>query len=297
MKALGLLAAAAAAAAFLASASAPASTTCLVSNRTAWGTNYSQPGGAGANCAYGTALTYTNTSFFCNKPLASYGKLPLKVTVIANGPWAKQNAGAIILSDGCTGDSNSDTIDLILDDEMKGAVLDKWGNGQDAVKYNGTTGPNNVQWTGEFQCGHVSPGAHQDALQMQAGQGNALVNGKTGNWNNGTSTCLGAGGATFYSSANKHFPGPPTSIYGGQFVTCNHGLYGGKDINHGGGYPVQNTGTVNGASFRTGRKDGTDTNCGSGGGGGMPCAAGNTLTTTSLTCQVWDRATRQWKTS
>jgi len=206
MKALGLLAVVAAAAAFFAGASAPASTTCLVSNRTAWGTNYSQPGGAGANCAYGSALTYTNTSFFCNRPLASYGKLPLKVTVIANGPWAKQNAGAIILSDGCTGDSNSDTIDLIVDDEMKGAVLDKWGNGQDAVKYNGSAGPNNVQWTGEFQCGHQSPGAHQDALQMQAGQGNALVNGKTGNWTAGTSTCLGAGGATFYSSANKHFP-------------------------------------------------------------------------------------------
>src|SRR5262245_47069015 len=111
-KAVGLLALVAAVAAVFAGSSAPASSTCLLSNRTVWGTNYSQPGGAGANCPYGTALTYTNASFVCNRPLSAYGKLPVKVTVVANGPWSGAAAGAIILSDGCVGDGNADTVGL-----------------------------------------------------------------------------------------------------------------------------------------------------------------------------------------
>jgi hypothetical protein len=270
------------------------STRCLVSNRAAWGVNYDQPGGAGANCSYGTTLTFTNTSFVCTKPLAQYGTLPLRVIVRATGPWSGATAGAMILSSGCSGDNNPDTIDLIVYVDMKGAVLDQWGNGQDAAKYNGT-GPKDLEWTGEFQCGHEAPGAHQDALQMQATGGNvSLVNGKTGFWNTGMATCLGAGGAIFYSSANGHFPAPPTNVLGGQYIACGKGLYGGNDVNHGGGYPVQNTGRVDGASFRAGRKDGSDPNCGASKSGGTPLAGGDTLTMTNLVGEKWDKTLKTW---
>jgi acetyl esterase/lipase len=261
------------------------SATCKVSNSASWGTGYSQEGGAGANCSFGTSLKLVNRSFVCNKPLARYGTLPLRVEVLATGPWTSgANAGAIILSSGCSGDGDSDTIDLIVNVPMKGGKLDPWGNGADAVKYNGFPGPHDLQWTGEFQCGHQDIGAHQDALQMQSGTNVSLVNGKTG-YPSGLATCWGAGGAIFYSSANGHFPSCatlacdvrfPVDVVGGIYVACHRSLTGG-----GTAYPPWHTGTVRDAAFRTGRA--TDPNCG-GSRGGNPCLAGVTLTTINLNC-------------
>lgn len=300
MKGVGLLAIVAAAAAVFTGTSATASTACRVSNWTAWGTNYSQPGGAGANCAYGTTLTFTNKSFVCNQPLSQYGTLPLRVIVneATPGGWGNANAGKIILSDNCTGDGNPDTVDLIVYAPGLGLKLDPYGNLQDAVKYNGSAGPHDIQWTGEFQCGKIGSGAHQDGLQMQSGWNMTLVNGKSGNWDTGAATCAGAGGATFYSSANGHFPScvngdcskrAPVNILGGEFISCGKGLFGGNDTKHHGGYPVGDglTGTVTGASYHTGGalfNGSLDPNCGAIVKNATPCNSGNTVTRVTLTC-------------
>jgi hypothetical protein len=265
-------------------------TICLVSNAASWGTGYGQPGGAGANCSYGSTLTLTNQTFDCRKPLATYGRLPLRVVVNATGPWASRaNAGAVLLGTGCAGDGNSDTVDLIVNIPMKGALLDPFGPGADAIKYNGFPGPHDIQWTGEFQCGKKNPGAHQDGLQMQSGMNMTLVNGKTG-FPNGKATCQGAGGAVFYSSANGHFPSCatlacdvrfPVDVVGGIYVACGKGLTGGYAVNRGGGYPVGSTGTVRDAAFRTAAS--ADPNC-TNRGGGSPCTGGSTLTKINLNC-------------
>src|SRR5262249_7135639 len=160
-----------------------------------------------------------------------------------------------------------------------------------------------LQWTGEFECGKRGNGAHQDGLQMQAGWAVTLVNGKTGNWDTGAATCAGAGGATFYSSANGHFPScldsgctqrQAVNILGGEFIACGKGLYGGLSQDHGGHYPNGDglTGTVQDAWYHTGGalfNGSPDPNCGGIVKNASPCNSGNTVTRVNLTCIVSKR--------
>jgi hypothetical protein len=111
-----------------------------------------------------------------------------------------------------------------------------------------TAGPVDIQITGNFDCGPLgSSAAHQDGWQFHPDHLASrldIVNGTSGNWAAGTSTCIGAGGAIFWSNDYD------VDVYGGRYVTCNHGLFGAGQSRSGN--------EVVGAGFRTGRNDGTD---------------------------------------
>src|SRR5262249_1078119 len=75
----------------------------------------------------GTLIT-TSAPWRCDQPLSSYGALPIKiVSTVPNSI----SANAISLSDGCSGDGDPNTVDLILDVRGDGAGQ---GTGGDAVK-------------------------------------------------------------------------------------------------------------------------------------------------------------------
>lgn len=266
-------------------------TDCTLANRADW---------QGSDCNYGTLIQLTGKSWTCNRNLALYGTLPIRVEIregtTTPAQWTGANAGKIILSNGCTqpaADYAAGKVDLIGWTDGQGPKVDPYGNGQDALKYNGSVGPHDLIWTVEAQCGKIAPQAHQDGLQMQAGNHVTLVNGTIGNWDDGLATCAGAGGSVFYSSANGHFPGPEVNIVGGQYMTCGKGLYGGNDTAHGGGYPIgATTGAVTDAGFRTGRGS-DDPNC-AGIGATKPCQSGNTVVRVNLTCEHWSHLEQRW---
>lgn len=240
---------------------------CLVSNFQSWEVD---------DCEFGTLIERTNQAWECTQPIASYGPLPIKVVVHSNRAW--DSGWGLSAGNGCRGDGNPDTIDLIGIVEGTGNGPGAVGVGQDAFKTRGAdNGPRDIQITGRFECGPVSPGAHQDMVQWQGGTNVTLVNVTSGNWNAGTSTCRGAGGVIYTNG------GINNNILGSFFVGCNHGIVGGD--------AQQNE--IRDSGSRAGRTDGTDPSCGATGGGSHPCGAGPTYIRT--VCQSWDAATDTWR--
>ena len=247
--------------------------TCLVSNRTQWNL-------AGTNCAYGTELRFTNQQFRCNRPLSDYGRLPLRLVWSFTGNPDFGDQGHLDFVSGCRGDGNSDTVDVIVVSNADGM---RFGAAGGAGKFR-TAGPRDIQITGNFDCGPLgnSP-AHQDTWQFHPDWAPArldIVNGTSGNWAAGTSTCNGAGGAIFWSNDYD------VDVYGGRYVTCNHGLFGGGQSRSGN--------VVVGAGFRTGRTDGTDPKC-VGVNPSDPCIATRNFRLESVICQRWNRSSRTWR--
>ncbi len=250
--------------------------TCKISNRTSWSLG-------GSDCQYGTLIKLTNEQFRCSKLLSSYGPLPIKVVWTFTSAPDFGDQGYVDLVNGCRGDSDADTIDLIIDSNADGATFGARGG---AGKFR-TAGPRDIQVTGKFDCGPLGDsGAHQDVWQFHPSHPDAnlaIVNGYSGNWNAGTSTCIGAGGAIFWSDQYD------LDVYGGKYVTCNHGLFGaGQDL------PGN---VVNGASFRTGRVEpvssGGDPAC-QGYYASDPCISTQALQLINVTCQKWDSKTNTW---
>ena len=139
--------------------------------------------------ASGTSIT-TDAFWGCTKPLSSYGTLP--ITVHSSVPNSVQYA--VGLDAGCRGDGNDSTIDLILDVDGNGADQ---GPNNDAVKVRGAE---DLQVTGDIECGARAPGAHQDGVQAQRGSNVTFDHLTSGNDISGAWTCWGAGGSYFVSA-------------------------------------------------------------------------------------------------
>ena len=250
---------------------------CKISNRTAWSLG-------GSDCQYGTVIQLGNEQFRCSKPLSEYGPLPIKVVWSFTGTPDFGDQGHVDLINGCRGDANPDTIDLIIASNADGVTLGARGG---AGKFR-TAGPRDIQVTGKFDCGPLgASGAHQDVWQFHPDHPNAnlaIVNGYSGNWNAGTATCIGAGGAIFWSDQYD------IDVYGGRYVTCNHGLFGAGQ--------EQSGNVVDGASFRTGRVEpvasGGDPVC-QGFSASDPCIATEALQLINVTCQRWKASTNLWE--
>jgi hypothetical protein len=232
----------------------------------------------------GTFITFTDvtsapnsTVFTCNGPLTSYRSPRASITgsgwpvhldidytpgVYDYTDGVPVSAGVVAdldgvsLGDGCAGDGNPDTIDLIVNIEGDGRT---YGLEQDALKLVGNTGPTNLQLTtggGAIDCGprqgsDTSNVTHQDAIQVQSGSGVGFFGVTIGDWANDRATCWGAGGAFFISAAGGH-SGKSITVDGMKAVSCNHGLNGDA-----GGAPT--SGTITDSVFRTGRpSDRTD---------------------------------------
>jgi hypothetical protein len=242
---------------------------CKVSNRTSWSLG-------GRDCRYGTLVERTNQAFRCAGPLSFHGELPLYVIVRSTTAW--DDAGAVLLDTNCRGDDDPDTIDLIVEIEGTGPTSTV-GNGHDALKTRTSPGPEDIQLTGTINCGRRAPDAHQDGVQIQGGSNITFVNIEMGDYGSGTSTCQGAGGAFFYSTNN------PTNIdvLGGEFIACNHGLFGDIGTQH----------DVVDAKFRSGRNDGSDPNCTFASGGACTQTMG--LALQNVTCEEWNPGTMSWE--
>jgi hypothetical protein len=195
--------------------------------------------------------------------------------------------GAVDLATGCAGDANLNSIDLIIDVKGDGRT---YGPGVDAMKVRQGAGYNgSIQLTGHVDCGpKYAPGEHQDGVQLQGGRDITFVDFSVGDYDNGRSTCQGAGGAFFYSSVPSTVP-TNIDVVRGKYIACNHALF-------------TNTGTsgdIVGAMFRSGRTDGTDPLC-NGYWGAPPCTGigdrvAPGVTMTNVTCQRWNAATDRWQ--
>lgn len=230
---------------------------CLVSNAETW---------TPESCEYGTLITRTNQAWECTRPIREYGALPIKVIVHSTTNW--DSGWGASAGNGCVGDGNADTVDLLVFVEGDGRTV---GPRQDAFKTRGAAdGPRGIQISGRVECGLVSAGAHQDMVQLQGGTDVTFVNFTSGNWNAGTSTCRGAGGVIYTN------PGTNIDFIRSFMVGCNHGIVASGSL--------PNHDWIDGGS-RSGRTDGTDPMCGNTGGGSHPCGAGPRYVRTI--CEQW----------
>jgi hypothetical protein len=235
-----------------------------------------------SGCVPGTTLTRTDAKFLCDRPLSSYGQLPLKVVLnFTPGRQFGEN-GAIDLYTGCAGDGNANTIDLIVDVRGNGTT---YGPGVDAFKVRQAAGYNaGIQVTGHIDCGpRYAPDVHQDGVQLQGGRNITFVDFSVGNYATGRSTCQGAGGAFFYSGASGYVP-TNIDVVRGSYIACNHSLFMGLG-----------SGDVLNAHFRSGRTDGTDPLCTEF--AASPACTGDApgVTMASVTCQRWNASGDRWE--
>ena len=210
----------------------------------------------------------TNQGWHCDRPLTSYGQLPIKVISI----WETRGneTGAVTVDSGCTGSSGT-AVNLIVDIRGNGPNA-AGGPGHDAFKTR--QNPQNLRITGSIQCGWRQPSAHQDSIQIQGGTNITFVNVEAGgDYDSGTSTCVGAGGGPFYSLNQI----TNVDILGGRYISCNHALNGN---NAGSGLGND----VSGARFRTGRRE--DPNC-AGFAISPPCLNTGALSLSGLVCEQW----------
>jgi hypothetical protein len=134
-----------------------------------------------------------------------------------------------------------------------------------------TAGPVDIQITGNFDSGPVCGGAHQDVWQFHPDHPVArldIVNGTSGDYEAGLATTIGAGGAIFFSNVYD------VDVFGGEYVTCNHGYFGNSSPSN----------RVVDAKFRTGRVDGTDPKC-AGLSASDPCQGAASFE--NVTCERW----------
>lgn len=235
-----------------------------------------------SGCVAGTLLTFRDSQFRCDRPLSSYGRLPLKVVLDYTPGVRFVGNGAVDLITGCAGDGNSSTIDLIVDIRGDGRT---YGPGIDALKVRLQAGYDaGIQITGRADCGPRYGGAHQDGVQLQGGRDVTFVDFSIGNYDAGLSTCQGAGGAMFYSGANGNLP-QNIQVLRGKYIGCNHSLL---ILDNG-------SGSVSDAMFRSGRTDGSDPVC-TGYAASEACTGSAPgVSTRNLTCETWNRGTRRFE--
>ena len=232
---------------------------CATTNYTTW---------TWEQCKPGTTLTVTNRSWYCSKPLGSYGRLPIKIVVVSTTAW--EDGAAVSVNSGCSGSTGND-VNLIVDVRGDGPRSSA-GPGHDAFKTR--VNPQNLRITGSLQCGRRAPNAHQDALQIQGGTDITFVNVEGGgDYDTGLSTCQGAGGGPFYSLNQI----TNVDVVGGKWIGCNHALNG--------GHPGEANDVV-GARFRSGRDDGSDANC-QDFHSSPPCVNTTALRLEATSCQQW----------
>lgn len=258
--------------------------TCLVSNYQSWGLGGVEGQGK-PGCVTNTLVIRNNTAFQCSGPLSNFGPLPLKV----RGVWTVSDATAdgAYIDNGCIGDGSDDTIDIVFElVDGNGDLLDGndglVGPQNDSFKFRQNPGANHIQVTGRFECGARGPVAHQDIIQyqMQTGVNSFvwIVNGTSGDYNAGHSTCQGAGGIIYTGGSGIH-------LLGGEYIACNTTLAGGGTLN-----------TVENVKFRSGRAaDASEPNCAGLGGGTNPCGGSAFFDVfTGNICQQWQVATDTW---
>jgi hypothetical protein len=147
----------------------------------------------------GTTLTVTDARWVCDRPLSSYGPLPIRLEHrISNAVSAGLQNGAVRLEGPCTGDGNPATTDLVLHIYGNGADQGSASDGLVLV------GAHDIEIEGFVNCGRPGGGAHQDGVQMNRAYRLTFRGFESGNWNAQTATCHGAGGVFYVSELNDN---------------------------------------------------------------------------------------------
>jgi hypothetical protein len=251
-------------------------------------------------CVPGSTLAYTDQRWTCNAAVSSYGTLPVKV--VLDYTATSDDHGAFLGAD-CSGDSDPDTIDLILDVRGDGKT---YGPGLDAVRVsNASPGASHLQITGSADCGRQGAGAdgvygtgddgHQDGVQAIGGTDITWVDFEVGDYDAGIATCQGAGGGMFYSGSATAEP-DDMHVLRGSYIACN------TAIRDEGG-----DGTIHGAKGRSGRYDEstglcmvpepcTGTRCGEPYFSPRACDLDNlAVVDTDVYCEHWNDETLVWE--
>jgi hypothetical protein len=151
----------------------------------------------------GTVITLVDQRFVCTGPLSALGELPiiLEQTVMNNTAAARHIQGLIDLRSGCSGDGNPDTTDL---------VIHQYGNGRDVGAASDglilRLGSHDLNITGFIDCGFITPGAHQDGLDLRGGRDVTFTDFEIGDWETQSPTCHGAGGLYYVSAFQNGGP-------------------------------------------------------------------------------------------
>jgi hypothetical protein len=248
-----------------------------------------------SGCVPGTTMSFTNKHWVCSSPISSYGKLPVKVVLDFTVNYVPpQGSGVVQLSNGCTGDADANSIDLILDVRGNGQTR---GAGDDAIRVTyHSPGARNLQITGKANCGKKQGDRHQDGIQALGGTDITFAAFEIGDYDSGYATCQGAGGAVFYSSANATSP-KRMRIVRGKFIACNIAV---KDGNN------TATGSITNAKFRSHRNfENTVPSvpglCRDGSGAAYAKGASDfdnpNVTQSGNTVQYWNKSTQTWVAS
>ena len=231
---------------------------------------------AGEEPIAGTTLRFTDTTWTCDRPVAEYATdgMPLRVVMSYTHNY---DGFGVRLGAGCAGSPDHDP-DLILEVEGDGLTH---GPQEDAVRVmNELPGARDLEITGRADCGkRENTAIHQDGIQVLGGSNLTWRDFEIGDYQAGRSTCQGAGGAFFYSLESVN-----TRVIGGHFIACNHSLLAGTA-----------GGEVSGASFRSGRNDGSDPACTYF--SSNPCLFESPEVSRGpgVVCERWDPDTASWK--
>jgi hypothetical protein len=173
-----------------------------------------------------------NARFSCTRPLRRIARqhgrgLPLLVHIKFTR-YVNLSPGVIELRQGCRGDGNSSTIDLILRVDGNGRSR---GGTSDAIKIR--ENPHDIQITGYANCGPQGVGpdgqpdtgddSHQDGAQIQGGRRIHFIGFRWGKWRTRQATCQGAAG-TFVPGSVNGWPVRNMACFRCRSVSCNHGM-------------------------------------------------------------------------
>lgn len=200
-------------------------------------TECSRADATGCAGVVGSRISLLNARFSCDRPLAQIaaenpvgsgpGTLPLLVEV-GFTTYVALDPAVVELKDGCVGDQNDETIDLVIRIEGDGRTV---GGTSDAIKVRLTA--RDVQLTGYANCGPRGLGAdgvpdtsddsHQDGAQIQGGDTVEFIDFEWGDWETNTATCQGAAGTFVPGSVNGN-PVTDMACIRCKSVSCNHGM-------------------------------------------------------------------------
>jgi hypothetical protein len=156
-----------------------------------------------------------NETWRCDRPLSSYGTLPILVEQTWDNDASRNDSisDGVWLENGCSGDGNPSTIDLILHINGNGSSV---GTADDAMTIK--QGAHDIEITGYFECGARGPDGHPDGAQIMGGERITFYDFRSGDISSLRWTCHGSGGIFYVDETN----GWPTDIV---CVRCRMAAY------------------------------------------------------------------------
>jgi hypothetical protein len=175
----------------------------------------------------------TTENWECDRPLESYGKLPIIVKSRIDNTAPQAPVEAVTLSGpDCAGDGDPETIDLVLEIEGDGAGI---GPTFDAMKVK--LGAHDIEIGGFANCGAAPVGVQQSAIHVMLGYRITFLDFRVGDLEAEKTTCQGAWGTLVIEERSKEDPEPEDVVcVRCTLVSGDRALYIGRSIRSGSRY-------------------------------------------------------------